>query len=198
MKLHESLQQWGNSYLTAQETEKVGIIIRILEVEKTVTLPVAVSPETRSFNQLVKTDKVERSSLLASISTYFMIMINELFSREKSITHTQIVLFVDEFLNIQHLTVEDAVMFMRGIKTGKYATNKNNGKVYGKIDIPTLNEWLDIYLEERDDEFEKARKQERNNQLGNSARVSSVPGLVNYDKHVSELFGNHVKREKIK
>lgn len=183
-----SLQAWGNSYLSAKEEEKTGLIMKIIEIEKTVSMSVVVSKESRSFNQLVRTDKIDRSNLLTTISTYMFIMLNELFNIEKTITKTQMVLFVEEFISLEHLTLQDAILFMNGIRKGKF------GKIYGKIDVGTLNEFFDKYLDEREQAFEASRARERNECNVSGNRSNTVQGIQNVEKHINQLFGKQIKR----
>lgn len=158
----------------------------MLEVERAVTVKMAVSKESRSFSQLVHKDGAGRDELLITLSAYIGIVFREFFGEGKTLSESQCIMFADEFISIHHLTVEDFVAFVAGCKKGAY------GKLYGQISIPTLNEWLDAYLDIRDGEYDKVRKMEFQPEY-NLPRVNSIGGDADHEKHISELFENPVR-----
>ena len=172
----------------APESGKLPMMVRLMEISGAVTLRDAVGGASRSFNQLIKTDKAEKGEIMQMLVNYMNFMLRQMFNRDRGLEIGQILIFMDEVMKIEYLTVEDIICFVNGIKSGRY------GKIYGKIDLSTLNEWFDTYLDERDAEYHKTRSAKQYEEEY-SPRTNAVAPIRNFEKHNEQLFGKNVKRE---
>jgi len=166
--------------------DKVEALTQIITMSKGVTLQKVVAPETLSFNQL-KSRGANHYDLLKFITGYLGIIFTECFNLDKNLTDGQLIMFADELLEDESLTVEDIICFCNGIRRGLY------GKVYNRIDLGILTEMWGQYAYERAEAYDKARRIEYQPEE-NSPRVSSVPGLkgsfADYDKSREKHYAN--------
>lgn len=186
--LKQQLQRLTTSIEKATDNQKAAAMIQLVSLQNTITIQKAVGAETRSFNQIFHSDKVSRAEVMETLVTYLNLMLRQMFSKDRGVEIGQVVLFVDEILKIQHLTIEDVICFVNGMKSGRY------GKIYGKIDLAVLNEWFDIYLDERDDAFHRARSSKQY-ESWNYERTNIIEPVRNIEKHTAQLFGKSVQRE---
>lgn len=163
-------------------------MVQLMQTSGAVTISDAVGGESRTFNQLTKTDKIEPGEIMQSLVNYTHFMLRQMFSQDRGMEIGHVLIFIDEIMKIQYLTVEDIIVFINRVKSGRY------GKIYGKIDLSTLNEWFDVYLDERDAEYHKARSAKQYEEEY-SPRTNAVAPLKNFEKHNDQLFGKSVKRE---
>jgi hypothetical protein len=99
------------------------------------------------------------------------------FNVVRPMTPDQIVSCTHEILNSSHedyLGVEDLIIFFQGAKNGKY------GKVYDRIDQQTIFEMMEVYRQQRHEEYFKI-KEEKDAQfkaLGPSERTVQTDELA--------------------
>jgi hypothetical protein len=164
----------------AQGIERQRQTLSLIEIEKGITINNAVAPETRSFNQLIHKDGVDRISLLMTIATYIKINCSVTWNIERNLTPEQCVTVASQILDLQHLTFEDVICMMKKAKKGEYGT------IYNRIDAGVVMEWVYAYEQERFEAYEQVRVSDRSGS-DYTERTNNVPGMVNFEKHAAQF-----------
>ena len=139
----------------------------LFEALSDTTIEIAVSRQSRSFNQLLKVDGVNENDIVKVISGLITRVVNMSYSLPAPVTQFHAVIMAIRLMLREEMGFEDAVMIIQKGLFGEF------GRIYNKFDLDTWDGWINKYLDQRTDELER-QHQEKKMSVGSPVRDSRV------------------------
>jgi len=157
----ESLAKLISQYLISEN------YLGLFKLIQTVDIKVAVSRESRSFNQLINIDGVKKSEVIQLISGMVFSLITQAYNVSEKLNEFQTTIMASRLMEHEEMGIEDAALLIKKGLFGEF------GRIYNKFDLDTWDEWINKYLDQRIDESER-QQQEKKANLGSPIRDSRV------------------------